>query len=130
MFAAHSGFRYLVLLAGLAALAYLAYGRFTGRPFDRAARVVTAVFTGCLDLQIVLGLLTLSERDAYPALAGHIVMMILAAVAAHGLSVAGRRSADPARRYTFTLAGVALALVLVAAGISAIGRGVFQSTVG
>ncbi|HEX2093203.1 MAG TPA: hypothetical protein VHG28_12410 [Longimicrobiaceae bacterium] len=129
MFAAHSGLRYLVLLAGVVALGYLAYGLATRRPHDRPARIVTAVFVGLLDLQLLLGILTLQVRPVYPALTGHIVMMVLAAVAAHGLSVAGKRSAEPRRRYALSLAGVAVALLLIVGGITAIGRGVFQSTV-
>lgn len=129
LFAAHSGLRYLVLLAAAAALAYLVYGWLARRPYDRAARILTAVFVGVLDLQVLLGILLLLVRPFYPALSGHVVMMLLAAAAAHGFSVAARRREVPGARYRLAATGVALALLLVVGGIFAIGRGLFTSTV-
>ncbi|HEX2191163.1 MAG TPA: hypothetical protein VHG51_19800, partial [Longimicrobiaceae bacterium] len=90
LYHAHSGVRYLVLLAGLLAVLYLAFGWATGRPYDRAARVLGAVFTGTLDLQVLLGILLLFVRPFYGALMGHVVMMLLALIAAHGFSVYSR----------------------------------------
>jgi hypothetical protein len=130
LFAAHSGLRFLVLLAGALAAVYLLFGWLTSRPFDAPARMLSASFVGLLDLQVLLGLGVLLTRPFYPALAGHLGMMIGAAVAAHGLGVVGKRADDPRKRYLSVLGGVVLALLLIAGGILSIGRGLFQSTIG
>jgi cytochrome bd-type quinol oxidase subunit 1 len=122
LFHAHSGLRFLVLLAALVALVILLAG-WTGRkPWTKGARIATAAFTGLLDLQVLVGIVLVATGVYYPRLMGHITLMVLAAVFAHGLGVAARRAADDRRRYGLALAGVALALVLMLAGIAAIGR--------
>ncbi len=128
LFHAHSGLRYLVLLAAVLAILYLAFGWLTRRPFDAPARILTASFTGLLDLQVVFGILLLFFRPFYPALTGHVMMMVFAAIAAHGLGVAGKKQTDPHKRYGITLAGVVLALALIVGGILAIREGVFQTS--
>lgn len=127
LFHAHSGLRYLVLLAGLAAVVYFAYSLATNRTAERPARVLTSVFVGFLDLQILLGLLLMVTGIFYGALMGHLVMMLLAAAAAHGASVVARRSDDARRALQIRLAGVTVALFLVAGGVMAIGRSLFGS---
>jgi hypothetical protein len=127
LFYAHSGLRYLVLLAALVAVLYYGYGLATRRSVDRAANVVGAVFTGTLDLQILLGLILLVSGIYYPALVGHIVMMVLAALVAHGSAVLARGQAEPGRYYGVRLAGVIATLVLIVGGVAAIGRSVLES---
>lgn len=122
LFQAHSGLRYLVLLGALVALVLLALVRFGGRPLGGGARASSAIFTGLLDLQVLLGLGVLATRPYYPALIGHIVMMVLALAAAHGLRVGAKRAATEERRVTLLLVAVVLPLVLVVGGILAIGR--------
>ena len=122
----HSGLRYLVLLGGVVALAYYAFGIATRRSPARVARAVGASFVGLLDLQILVGLaLVLSGRWS-PVVIGHLVMMLLAAITAHGLFVISRRSARPG--FGLLLTAVAVALLLIVGGIFAIGRGPLQST--
>jgi heme A synthase len=126
LFHAHSGLRYLVLLAAFAAIVALAYGLATKRP-TRATRVLPAAFTGLLDLQILLGL-ALFMAGLFPdAVVGHLVVMLLAAAVAHGSSIVARRAADDRRELVIRLAGIVLSIVLIAGGIMAIGRGVFGS---
>jgi heme A synthase len=127
LFHAHSGLRYLVLLAAVVAIVYLGFGLLTRREHDRGARIVMSAFVGLLDLQILLGIGLVATGVFYPALMGHLMMMVLAAAAAHGLSVLSRKAAEPRRRYGMALAGVVLALLLIVGGITAIGRGVFSS---
>jgi hypothetical protein len=122
----HSGLRYLVLLGGVVALAYYAFGIATRRSPARVARAVGASFVGLLDLQILVGLaLVLSGRWS-PVVIGHLVMMLLAAITTHGLFVLNRRSARPG--FGLLLTAVAVALLLIVGGIFAIGRGPLQST--
>lgn len=124
---AHSGLRYLVLLAALVALVVLVRGLTGGRPYDRTARIAAAAFTGLLHLQVLLGILLVVLGIWYPALMGHVTMMILAAAAAQILTVWGKKEADPKRGHTLSLAGVGVALLLILGGIAAIGRHPLES---
>lgn len=126
----HSGLRYAILLVGVLAALYLLFGLLGRRPFGGLARGLTSAYVGLLDLQVLVGVLLLFVRPFYPALMGHVVMMLLAVGAAHGFTMAAKRAPEPRRRYALSLAGVALSLVLIVGGIMSIGRGVFQSTVG
>ena len=126
LYMAHSGLRFLVLLAGLGALIALAIGGFSGRSV-RAARGLTSAFTGLLDLQIVLGVALVIGGIFYGALTGHLTLMLVAAVAAHVAGVRARRESDERRANRTRLIGVAVALLCIVLGITAIGRGVFTS---
>lgn len=120
LFHAHSGFRYLVLLLGVAAVLWDGVALVRGKGFGRVARILGSVFVGLLDLQILLGLILLWTIPFYPALYGHVVTMLLAGVLAHGLSIANRRRQEPGPG--LALLAAALPLVLVVLGILAIGR--------
>ena len=91
LLSAHSGLRYLVLLLGLAVIGYAAYGLVTKRPYDQRMRILSAAFTGTLDLQVVLGLAYLFTSSFYPQLAGHLVMMVLAVAISHVVGAVQRR---------------------------------------
>ena len=119
---AHSGIRYLVLLAALAVIVYAVYGLATGREYDRTMKVLSAVFTGLLDLTILLGVTLLFTGMFYPQLGGHIVMMILAAAVAHIVHGVMKRRPQEKRGYLPHVVGTLVAVGLVAAGIMAIGR--------
>jgi uncharacterized membrane protein YphA (DoxX/SURF4 family) len=84
-------------------------------------------FAGLLDLQILLGAALVLGGRFPDAVVGHLVLMLLAAVVAHGSSIVARRSADERREVVIRLAGVALSLLLIVGGIMAIGRSVFGS---
>src|SRR5680860_929228 len=91
LFHAHSGLRYLVLLVGIAVLAYSAVAMLRGRPWDRPGRILLVSFVGLLDLQVLLGIVLVFVRPFHAALWGHIVMMVLAAVVAHIASAINKR---------------------------------------
>jgi hypothetical protein len=121
--AAHGVVRYLVLLAGLAAAVVAVAG------WNRAESVGTSgertamtVFVGLVDVQVLLGLLLLLTWPYYPALVGHIVLMVLAAAVAHGGSLLARRRGPERSGSPVRLAAVVLALVLIVGGIMAIQR--------
>lgn len=119
---AHSGNRYLILLAGLLTVLYGLYGWATRRPYDKKIKVLGAAFSGLLDLQILMGLLMILTGTFYPALIGHVMVMVFAAVAAHiPLAVMKRR---PLEQRTFAphAAWAIVALVLIWGGVLAIGR--------
>jgi hypothetical protein len=120
----HSYLRYLVLLVGVVAVAYYAFGLATKRPVDKLVRILGSSFAGLLDTQILIGIIGVAMGRYYPALIGHIVMMVLAAGLAHALLVVNRKRPNPG--YLLPLIGVGGALVLVAGGIFAIGRGLLS----
>jgi hypothetical protein len=127
LFKAHSGLRYLVLLVGLAALAYFAYGLATRRPVDKKVRILGSSFAGLLDTQILLGIVLLGAGWPFqPMLWGHLTLMLLAAVLAHVLLVVNRKRPQPG--FLLPLIAVGGALLLVIGGILSIGRGVLGST--
>lgn len=126
LFHAHSGLRYLVLLAGILALAYFAFGLATKKPFDKLGRILGSAYSGLLQLQVLLGVGVLVTRGYYPALIGHIVMMVLAAGVAQATLSINRRKPQPV--FVLPLVGVLVSLVFIIGGIMAIGRGVFTST--
>ncbi|NVJ00579.1 hypothetical protein HV824_21015 [Myxococcus sp. AM009] len=126
LFYAHSGLRYLVLLAGILALAYFAYGLATRKPFDKLGRILGSAYSGLLQLQVLLGVGVLVTRFYYPALIGHIVMMVLAAGVAQATLSINRRKPRPA--FVLPLVGVVVSIVFIIGGIMAIGRGVFTTT--
>lgn len=119
---AHSGFRYLVLVMGCVVIAYTAYGLATGREYDKTMRILSAAFTGVVDLTVLLGFATLFAGIFYPQLGGHIVMMVLAAVVAHVVHGVMKRRPDDQKSYTPHLVGTLVVLAMVVAGIMAIGR--------
>ncbi|MBN8231306.1 hypothetical protein JYK02_27700 [Corallococcus macrosporus] len=136
----HSGLRYLVLLSGVIALAFFAFAVATKRPFDKVGRIVGASYSGLLQLQVLVGIAVLVTRGYYPALIGHIVMMVLAVGAIQGplgatrrrLKASGEASASGAARpvpgYVPVLVGTLVSLLLVAGGILSIRPGLFVST--
>lgn len=120
---AHSGFRYLVLLMGIVMIAYAAYGLMTKAEYGTQVRVLSGIFTGILDLTVVLGFLNLfAGRGFYPQLGGHIVMMTLAAVLAHVIHGVMKRRPPEAQTFMPHLVGTLIVLLCVVGGILAIGR--------
>jgi hypothetical protein len=119
----HFFVRYLVLVAGLGALVLSAAGLGAGRVSAPAAGAFRA-FVLALDVQVLLGLVYLTAFPFYPALSGHIVMMLAALAVAHVTAVRLRRlPADQRSPRTMLLATVGC-LVLIAGGILSIGRSV------
>lgn len=119
---AHSGFRYLVLLMGVVVIAYAVYGLATKQDYDKRMRVLSAIFTGVLDLTVLLGIANLFTGMFYPQLGGHIVMMILAAVLAHVVHGVMKRRPPEAQTFMPHIVGTVLVLACVVGGILAIGR--------
>ena len=122
LFHAHSGLRYLVLLVGLIAFIYTIVAALRGRPWDSTGRGLLLAFTGLLDLQLLLGLVLVFVWEFYPALWGHITMMVLAVAVAHITSIVNRRRPPERRSHTAAAIGTAGSLILIIGGIMAIGR--------
>ena len=126
LFHAHSGLRFLVLLLGALNVAVLGVGLAQKKPFAKVHRILGAAFAGSLHLQVVLGVTMVAMGRYYPALIGHMAMMILAAVVAQVTMSINRRRKPPT--LGLPLAGVAVALLCIVGGVMAIGRGLFTVT--
>ena len=124
---AHSGLRYLVLLAGILVIGYALYGAFTRRDYDKTMRILGGVFAGSTHLNVLLGLALLFTGRFYPQLMGHIFMMIFAAVAAQIVPSVMKRRPMEERSYLPHAIGAVVALGLIVGGLMAIGRPVFGS---
>lgn len=128
LFAAHSGLRFLLLAGGLFVVLYATVGFFGKREYSPAMARLAAVFTGLMHLQLLTGFVVLFTRPFYTQIIGHLFMMLLAAAVLQFTTSVVRRRPQEAKSYGPHLAGGILALVFMAAGIMAIGRGVLQST--
>ena len=124
LFHAHSGLRYAVLLAGLLALAYSLTAALRRSDWDRPGRIFLSIFVGVMDLQVLLGLILVFVRVFYPALWGHLTMMILAAVVGHVALAINKRRAPERQSHWLAVVGSALPLVLIVGGILSIGRSI------
>lgn len=120
LFMAHSGIRYLVLLAGAVALVMsLMKGQ------DANARKAMGAFVGAIDIQVLIGLLLIMQIPFYGALMGHIALMFAAVFAAHGFSVAAKKKDNGGM---LRVIGIVVTLGLIAGGIMSIGRPIFGSS--
>jgi hypothetical protein len=124
---AHSGLRYLILLAGLAAVVLLARGLSGKLPYGKGARVATAMYTGSMHLQVLGGILLVVLGRWYPALMGHLTLNLLAVIVATVAGSWARREADAGKAYKLAFGGVVLSLLLLVGGIASIGRHPFES---
>ena len=122
LFYAHSGLRYLVLLAGVLTLAYALFGAASRRPYDPKMLTLSRIFAGSVHLQVLLGIALLLTGRFYPALIGHIMMMVFAAVVATLVPAVMRRREPAARGWVPHLVGTLVTLALIWFGIAAIGR--------
>ena len=120
LFQLHSALRFVVLLVGLTVVAMCFAGLMQKQPFTKAGRIVGSIFAGTLHLQVLIGLSVVALGLWQPRDVGHVVMMLTAAVLAQVMLSRNRRSPQP--NWVRPLIGVGGALVLIAAGIFAIGR--------
>jgi hypothetical protein len=125
---AHSGLRYLVLVAGIAALLYPLFSVVTKRPYDRGVRIVCSSFARLLHLQVLLGLVIVMTGRFSPQLIGHIFMMFAAAVTVQVPNSVMRRRQPEERTVMPHLIANAVTVALIWGGIAAIGRGIFDQT--
>ncbi len=123
----HSLLRWLVVLAALITIAKLAMGLLRQSDFDRASRALVAAFGGLMDLQALLGLVLLIWKGLIEgnlfnfadALARsrweHLLVMLVAVVAAH-LPTRWKDKPAPLRTRN-TLIAVVVSLALVVVGV-------------
>lgn len=121
-FTAHFYVRYLVLLAAIVTALYASAGLTRKGNVDRGGIILLRGFAALVDIQVVLGILTLVSRPFYPPLIGHLVLMIAAAAVVH-LGLVRLKQAVPERRtWAMLLMAALIPLLLMFAGILAIQR--------
>jgi predicted lipid-binding transport protein (Tim44 family) len=125
LFHAHSGLRYLVLLVGVLSFGYSLVALARKRPWDRPGRGLLSAFVGVMDLQLLIGLVLVFVWNFYPALWGHIAMMVLAVAVGHVASVINKRRPPERQSHAVAAIGAAGSLLLIIGGITAIGRPLF-----
>lgn len=124
---AHSGLRFLILLLGAVNIVVLLVGLATKKPFGKLHRILGASFAGSLHLQLLIGLTLVAMGRWFPALIGHLTMMVLAATSAQMAMTMNRKRATPGLQ--LPLIGVVVALLFIVGGVMAIGRNLFAMTI-
>jgi hypothetical protein len=116
----HSYLRWLVVIAAVAAVVCAFLGMIRGRPFKPGGRKLGAMYTGLLDLQLLIGIyLYVTSPIVHAALANmavamkqkelrffaveHLTTMIIAVVLAHVGSIRSKRAADDKTAYSRAL---------------------------
>lgn len=115
----HGELRWLVALVAAAAIIKFGMGWLRKAEFKRGDRVLMAVFTGLLDLNLVFGgILFFAMKEGSPIgqRMEHATMMFLAMVTAH-CSVIWRRSDDSGKKFRGNLIAVGVALLFVLVGV-------------
>jgi hypothetical protein len=123
LFHAHSGLRFLVLLLGLLNVAALVFSLTSKGAYEKHHRILGSAFTGTLHLQVLLGIGLIALGRYYPALIGHLVMMLVATVVSQVTQHLNKKKPTPG--LTLPLAGIAASLLCIFGGVMAIGRGLF-----
>lgn len=130
----HNIVRWIVLLAGIAAVVVALRGLFTRANWGDTERRIGSIFAGSIHLQVVIGFIlyfvsplirsgmsdfgaAMSDPNLRFFLTEHLVIMILAAIVAQvGASLARRAKTDRAA-FTRASVGFVLALALIFYGI-------------
>lgn len=125
MYAAHSGWRWLVLLAVLAAIGLGLQGWLAKRPWSDTARKVMLATAIVIDIQLLLGIgLYIAGKSWQNPLASvkfaHPFMMFLALFAVHGVyrAVKGGKGDEP--RYKAMALGTLAVLAVIVLGVASL----------
>ena len=118
LLAAHSGVRWLLVVAAAVALVMMIYGLAAGRAYSRSSSLPLTIFVRLTELQWVLGLVAILAYAAQTSGAvqhyhwAHLVLMTIAVVTAH-LYMGFRRRDDRARHLGGLLAIVVTVIVVI-----------------
>ena len=120
LFHSHSGFRYLILLAGIATIAYALYSRATGRPHDKNMKNLAVTYRVLLDLNLFIGVaMIVTGYGFFNDLGVHILLMVLATAIAHVVPAVMRKRTQEERTVIPYAVATTISLVVVALGILA-----------
>jgi hypothetical protein len=121
MLAIHSIFRWIVVIVGVIVAVKFLISWLQKKPFTSTDRTLALIFSITVDIQILLGLLTLLTVPITRQVLEHAFIMILALVAVH-LTVRWRNAPDELR-FRNTLLSFAAALVLIFIGVAVLPDG-------
>jgi O-antigen/teichoic acid export membrane protein len=120
---AHSGFRYLALLAGLAVILYALQGMATKRAHDRNMKNLAITFRSTMDISLLLGVvMIMTGYGFYNDLGVHILVMVLATVVAHLVPAVMRKRPQAERTLVPYAVATAISLALVVVGTLSLNR--------
>ncbi len=120
---AHSGWRWIVMLAILVAVGYGLWGWLTKQPWNDTARKIMLFTTIAIDIQLLGGLALYVANKSWSQLNPaqirfeHPTVMVLALGLAHVLNVKVKRGEIPAARYRLMALGTLAVLALIVVGI-------------
>ncbi len=123
----HSDARWLIVVVGIAAVVKFLIGWFQNGSFKKADRILTAAFSGLMDLQAALGLVFflwngLATEIGFPRYRlEHLGVMLVAVIVGH-LPARWKNAAD-ALKFRNTLFAVLGALALVYLGVAGLPGG-------
>jgi predicted MFS family arabinose efflux permease len=123
---AHSGIRWLVVVATLVALVWLAYGLLRSRAYDKTTQRVMTVFSSLVGAQWLLGIILFVvlggySMDTFGYRYEHAGTMSLVLVAAHIHMMLKKR--EDRVRYIGGLISIVAAIILVYAGVARLPQG-------
>jgi hypothetical protein len=133
---AHSGWRYLVILATLLVALYFIFALVSKRTAAKQERIVLAAWAGVVDMQLLLGLILLVyylvDGRYYAQLTGHWLLGFVTVFIAHIPTLYKRLNGQPSDTVRRAM-GVGLPLVAFASvyfGVLALGYGLFERSGG
>ncbi|XSG73157.1 hypothetical protein ACP8Y2_13275 [Herpetosiphon llansteffanensis] len=123
LLSAHSGWRWIVMLAIVVAVGYGLWGWLTKQSWNDTARKIMLFTTIAIDIQLLLGLVLYVVRQSWDKLNPatvrfeHPTVMVLALALAHVVNAKVKRGEIPAARYRLMALGTIAVLVLIVVGI-------------
>jgi hypothetical protein len=129
LFHAHSGLRYLLLLATFAALVMFAQGLARNLAWGRKEQIMNSVVLGLMHLQMLLGVGLLMVGYSSPSAHVHATLMFLGATAFQVLTIVHKKKGR--QGFALPLMGLIVALGLWSSGmLIGLERGLFSTTSG
>ena len=122
IFHAHSGLRYLALLAGLAVIAYGIRALLGKKGHDDTLYNLAGIYRLIMDVTLFLGVALLFTGRFYPAVGTHMVVMLFATLIAHIVPLVMRKREPEERTVMPYVVATAVSLVLVVVGTVMLGR--------
>lgn len=115
----HSGFRWLVVVAAVAAVVFFGYGWLAKKYSAKPARILTAAYSGLLDLQVLVGLIYFFVVGFNRYRIEHLTIMLIVAVLAHLPRKWRDGAAEVYYRNTFLI--VLATIILIYVGVARVG---------
>ncbi len=117
----HSINRWIIVVAAVIALAKFLIGWLQGADYQRADRILMAVYTGLLDLQLLMGIILLIDRGFSGRPLEHAITMIIAVALAH--SARFWRDKPDKIRFRNNFLAILIGLLLIIAGVAVLPQG-------